>query len=295
MFAELTRSRPNAARQSARSEPRARLLQGWAGEPERVRLNGITTSLLSVGVGPQLILLHGGIESGGAYWAPVVKELAQRFQVLIPDVPGLGESEPFAQVSEEAFNDWFNELLRATRADRPVLVAHSLLGSLAARYAVQHSEQLGRLVLYGAPGIGAYRMPIKLLVTAIRFELRPTAENNQRFERFALLDRERTRSHDPEWFDAFSAYSLSCALLPRVKRTMRQLIRLGTKQIPDGDLRRISVPTSLIWGTQDRMIPLGLAQRAHESFGWPLLTIPEAAHVPHMEQPEQFVAAVEAS
>jgi pimeloyl-ACP methyl ester carboxylesterase len=161
--------------------------------------------------GPPLILLHGGIECGGAYWAPIVPELAQRFQVLIPDMPGLGESEPFAELTEAAFAHWVDELLRATGVQRPVLVAHSLLGSLAVRYAVRHGERLGRLVVYGAPGIGPYRMPIKLLVNAIRFDLRPTARNNERFERFALLDRDRTRLRDPEWLDAFSAYSLSCA------------------------------------------------------------------------------------
>ena len=274
------------------SGARARLLQGLAGEPERVRLNGVTTSLLSVGLGPPLILLHGGIECGGAYWVPVVRQLAERFQVLIPDVPGLGESEPFPELTDSAFARWFDELLRATRVQRPVLVAHSLLGRLATRYAVGNSEQLERLVVYGAPGIGPYRMPIKLLVTAIRFELWPTAKNNERFEHFALLDRDRTRLRDPEWFDAFSAYSLSCALRPHTKRTMKQLIRLGTKQIADDELRQIRVPTALLWGAHDRMIPAAFATRAHERLGWPLRMIQDAAHVPHMEEPELFVTAL---
>ena len=87
-----------------------------------------------------MILLHGGIECGGVYWAPVVRRLAERFQVLIPDVPGLGESEPFPELTDGAFARWFDDLLRATRVQRPVLVAHSLLGRLAARYAVATRE-----------------------------------------------------------------------------------------------------------------------------------------------------------
>jgi 2-hydroxymuconate-semialdehyde hydrolase len=236
---------------------RARLLQGWAGEPEMVRLNGTMTSLLSVGTGPPLILLHGGIECGGAYWAPVAARLAERFQVLVPDVPGLGESEPFAELNLPAFACWFDELLRATGAHRPALVAHSLLGSLAARYAVQHGERLGRLVLYGAPGIGPYHLPIKLLIAAIRFELRPTARNNERFECFALLDRDHTRLRDPEWLDAFSSYGLSCALRPHTKRTMKQLIRLGTKQISDEELQQIAPTVTL------RARPHGRARLGH--------------------------------
>jgi 2-hydroxymuconate-semialdehyde hydrolase len=268
------------------------MLQGWAGEPETVRLNGAMTTLISLGMGPPLVLLHGGIECGGAYWAPVAARLAERFQVLIPDLPGLGESEPFARVTETAFAHWFDDLLRATGAQRPVLVAHSLLGSLAARYAVRQRARLGRLVLYGAPGIGPYHMPIKLLIAAIRFELRPTARNNERFERVALLDRDRTRLRDPGWFDAFSAYGLSCALRPHTRRTMKQLIRLGTTQISDDELRQISVPTALLWGAHDRMTTTALAVRAHECFGWPLSLVADAAHVPHIEQPELFVAAL---
>ena len=271
---------------------RARLLQGWAGEPEMVRLNGTMTSLLSAGMGPPLILLHGGIECGGAYWAPVAARLAERFQLLIPDVPGLGESEPVAELNDQAFARWLDELLRATGALRPMLVAHSLLGSLAARYAVQHGERLGRLMLYGAPGIGPYHMPIKLLIAALRFELRPTARNNERFERFALLDRDRTRLRNPEWFDAFSSYGLSCALRPHTKRTMKQLIRLGTKRISDEALQQLPVPTALLWGVRDRMVTAALATRAHERFGWPLSMVPDAAHVPHMEQPELFLKAL---
>jgi pimeloyl-ACP methyl ester carboxylesterase len=292
MTTGLAVSRQAPSTQRAPSSARARLLQGWAGEPELVRLSGTMTSLLSVGLGPPLILLHGGIECGGAYWAPVAARLAERFQVLIPDVPGLGESEPFAELNDPAFALWFDELLRATGAFRPALVAHSLLGSLAARYAVEHGERLGRFVLYGAPGIGPYHMPIKLLIAAIRFELRPTARNNERFERFALLDRDRTRLRDPEWFDAFSSYCLSCAQRPHTKRTMKQLIRLGTKQISDEELQQIRVPTALLWGVRDRMVSATLAARAHERFDWPISVVPDAAHVPHMEQPELFLEAL---
>lgn len=54
---------------------------------------GVATSVLQAGQGPPL-LLHGGIECGGPYWAPVVSRLAERHLVVVPDVPGLGESEP---------------------------------------------------------------------------------------------------------------------------------------------------------------------------------------------------------
>jgi pimeloyl-ACP methyl ester carboxylesterase len=73
---------------------------------------------------------------------------------------------------------------------------------------------------------------------------------------------------------------------------MRQLIKIGTKQIPDTELQRINIPTGLLWGRYDRMIPLRLAEAASSKFGWPLHIINDAGHVPHIEQPEAFLRAL---
>ena len=66
---------------------------------------------------------------------------------------------------------------------------------------------------------------------------------------------DRTRQRDPEWYDAFMAYGLSCGTVPHVKRTMRWLVKVGTNRFSDLELQRIAVPTSLLWGRHDRMAP----------------------------------------
>jgi pimeloyl-ACP methyl ester carboxylesterase len=76
---------------------------------------------------------------------------------------------------------------------------------------------------------------------------------------------------------------------------MRQLIKTCTKQIPNSELRQIAIPTALVWGRHDRMVPLGLAEAASTRLGWPLHVIDDAAHVPHMEQPDTFLEALEAA
>ena len=70
---------------------------------------------------------------------------------------------------------------------------------------------------------------------------------------------------------------------------MRQLIRSGTKQVPDAELRRIRSPTGLVWGRHDRFVPLAVAEEASARLGWPLHVIDDAGHVPHIEQPEAFL------
>ena len=112
--------------------------------------------------------------------------------------------------------------------------------------------------------------------------------NAERFDRFALLDLDATRALDPQWFEAFDAYTRACRV-PHVKRTMRRLIGRETKQIVDDELRRITTPTTLLWGRHDRMVPLHLAEHASAAYGWPLRVIEDAGHVPHIEQPDAFV------
>src|SRR6266542_3043038 len=151
------------------------------------------------------------------------------------------------------------------------------------------------MVLYGAPGVGPYRIPLGLLVTAIRFNVRPSERNNARFADWAFLDPDRTRRRDPEWYDAFMAYGLSRGADPQVKRTMRQLIKAGSKKITDADLQGISVRVALLWGKRDRMVPVRIAELASSKFGWPLHLVEDAGHVPHIEQPDDFLDALRAA
>ena len=275
--------------------PRERMLAGLPVTERRIQVAGVSTAVLEGGHGPPLVLLHGGIECGGAIWAPAIARLAEVHSVVVPDLPGLGESEPVSRLDAAAFSEWFAELLRQTRAEKPVLIAHSLAGHLAARFAADQGDLLRRLVIYAGPGIGPYRLPLRLMVIAARFSVRPSARNAERFDRFAVLDLDRTRERDQEWWEAFSRYTLSQAVVPHVKRTMTELIKTCTKRVPDADLRRISIPTTLVWGRRDRMVPLSLGEGAAARLDWPLHVVEDAAHVPHVEQPEGFLRALDAA
>jgi len=280
-------------RQSRARAARAKLLQGVQVQQRRVDVRGITTSVLECGQGRPLVLLHGGIECGGVYWAPIIPQLAQAHRLIIPDVPGLGESGPVDRLDIGAFAGWFQGLVELTCEERPALIAHSLLGSMAARFAVRHGDLVDRLVVYAAPGVGPYRMPLGLRVVAILFALRPSRGNAERFDRWAFADYDRARRRSGAWLAAFSEYTRYRAMIPHVKRTMRQLIGSCTKQVPDDALRRIDIPTALLWGRHDRFVPVELGQGASVRLGWPLAVVEDAGHVPHIEQPEAFLRALE--
>jgi 2-hydroxymuconate-semialdehyde hydrolase len=272
---------------------RARMLADLPLTARTRDVDGVATSVLEGGDGQPLVLLHGGIECGGAMWAPVLRPLAGRHRLVVPDVPGLGESAAAARrLDIETFAGWFEGLLAQTDVERPVVVAHSLVGSLVARLAARRADLFGRLVVYAAPAVGPYRMPMRLRYVAIRFAIRPTVRNAERFDRFALLDRDATRQRDRGWYDAFEAYTLARAAEPHVKKTMSHLVATQTKPIPSAELAGIDVPTALLWGRHDRMVPLGIGEGASARFGWPLRVIEDAAHAPHIEQPVAFVEAI---
>jgi len=269
--------------------PRQRMLAGLPAATRTVDVDGVSTSVIEAGDGPPLLLLHGGIECGGPMWAPVLTRLARHHRVVAPDVPGLGQSAAVPLLDVDAFGRWLSGVAEHTRLERPTIVAHSLVGSLTARYATSGSPAVGRLIVYAAPGVGPYRMPLRLRYVAIRFALRPTARNAERFDRFALLDLDATRQRDPGWYDAFETYTRSRARDPDVKRTMRRLVARETRPIPDAELDHIDVPITLLWGRHDRMVPLPVGEAAASRHGWPLHVIDGAAHAPHIEQPEAFV------
>ena len=195
-------------------------------------------------------------------WAPAARLLAERHRVVVPDIPGLGESAPATRLDADTFAGWLGALSRHMRLERPLIVAHSLIGSLTASVAARRSLAGQHLVIYGAPGVGPFRMPWRLRYLGIRFGIRPTAANAERFDRFALHDYDATRRRDPQWFDAFATYTVARAKVPRVKRTMRQLVGSQTRRINDADLAHVSVPTTLLWGRHDRMVPIAVGRHA---------------------------------
>lgn len=274
------------------TDDRRRMLAGLPITERRVAAAGVGTMVIEAGEGPPVVLLHGGIECGAAYWAPVLARLCAANRVIAPDAPGLGESAPAERLDPDTFAAWFDDLLARTGTQRPALVAHSLLGTAAARYAARRPHALSRLVISGGPGIGPHRMPARLRYVGLRFAVRPTSRNLERFARFAMRDVDAVRDRDPDWYAAFDGYECSRARVGHVARTMRYLLRAETKQIAADELRRIAVPVTLLWGRHDRMVPLAVAEHASAMFGWPLVVIEDAAHVSHVEQPDAFVRAL---
>lgn len=189
------------------------------------------------------------------------------------------------------------ELIEQTCATPPVLVGMSLGGSIAARFAADHGDRLAGLVLVAAGGLaGRVRPAPGVLSALIRHSVRPSQRTARRMLRQVTVDPERVRRRMGERWEPFLAYLVDRSRTPSVKKANRRLLReLGFPPIPPEDLARISVPTTLIWGRHDRVMPLRTAEEASARYGWPLHVIEDAGHVSLVEQPEAFLRALQAA
>jgi pimeloyl-ACP methyl ester carboxylesterase len=144
-------------------------------------------------------------------------------------------------------------------------------------------------------GLARFRPAARFALTLIGFQARPTPRTYDRFMRQCSFDLDGLREQMGERWEPFVAYNLELARGPGAKVVGRMLRELGMPRIPPAVLARIDVPTSLIWGRQDRAIRLRVAEAASARYGWPLHVIERCADDPPRDQPEAFLRALRAA
>ena len=281
-------------RRTVGEDARERLLAGLPVTERRLQLAGVSTAVLEGGDGPPIVLLQGEF---AAVWMRVIPELVTTHRVIAPDLPGLGASElsdgpPDAQT----VLTWLDELIEQTCPIPPVLVGKGPAGALAARFAIEHSDRIDRLVLVDTHGLDRYRPAPGMALTFIGVLLRPTERGLQRgFRHYCFVDLDRVRAEMGERYQWMAAYALDRFRTPSVKAAMRSLGRQLAPAIPSRELARIAVPTTLIWGRHDLGVRLNVAEAASARYGWPLHVIENARDDPAIEQPQAFLRALHAA
>ena len=276
---------------SAGEDARARLLSGLPVTERRLQLAGVSTAVLEGGDGPPMVLLAGEF---AAVWMRVIPGLVTTHRVIAPDLPGLGASEvPDGPLDAGAALAWLDELIDQTCAIPPVLVGKGAGGALAARFTIDHSDRVDRLVLVDAYGLDRFRPPPGMALSFIGVLLRPSERGLQRsFRNYCFVDLDGVRAAMGERYEWMAAYALDRFRTPSVKAAMRSLFRVLASTIPSEDLDRIAVPTTLVWGRHDVGMRLNVAEAASVRYGWPLHVIENARDDPAIEQPAAFLDAL---
>jgi pimeloyl-ACP methyl ester carboxylesterase/ubiquinone/menaquinone biosynthesis C-methylase UbiE len=284
-------NRPPAAERA-----RERLLAGLPVTERRLRLDGVSTAVWEGGAGPPIVLLHGPGEYG-AKWLRVIPDLVTGHRVIAPDLPGHGASEVFdGPPDDDRMLAWLDDLIECTCSTPPALVGHILGGAIAARFASDRSERLGRLVLVDTLGLAPFEPAPEFGRALSEFMAEPTEDTHDRLWSRCAFDLDALRDGLGERWEWIKAYNLDRARSAGLRAAQHALMeRFGMPAIPPADLARIAVPTTLIWGRHDLATPLPVAQASSARHGWPLHVIEDAADDPPMEQPEAFLEALRAA
>ena len=287
---------PPEAVQVSEMELREQLLKDLPVTDRRLGLAGVSTSVLEGGEGTPIVLLHG--QGGFAeMWGRVIPRLVESHRVVAPDLPGLGQSEvQTGRLDTPRVVAWLGDLIAQTCAEPPILVGHSLGGSIAAHFAIEHGERVRRIVLVDSGSLGRFRPAPPVIVALLQFSARPSSVSHGRFLRQVFDDPERARAGWGKHWAAFEAYHIDRAGQPSVGAANRDLLRrMGVRRILPDQFQKIGVPVALIWGRNDPIMRFRIAEAASAQFGWPLYPIDDCGHVPHVERPEVFLDALNAA
>jgi pimeloyl-ACP methyl ester carboxylesterase len=247
---------------------------------------------------PQAVLLIHGLAGSSKTWDAVIGPLSAQYDVIAPDLLGHGESgKPVGDYSLGAYASGLRDFLAVLGVPSVTIVGHSFGGGVAMQLAYQHPELVDRLVLVGSGGLGREVTWLFRILTLPGAEYlmpfwfpRPFVERATDVGR-ALGRRDIRYPWLAEMWRAYS--SLAGASNRRAfVRTMRGAIDPGGQSINARDRLYLAarVPTMIVWGDQDGIIPVSHAHAAHELIDGSRLEILEGiGHFPHVEAPDVFL------
>ena len=245
-----------------------------------VTVFGARIHYVDVGAGPTVILLHGLADDVGV-WGSVMPALAAKHRVIALDQVGFGRSDkPLLNYRVSTFVDFLDGFLNELKIKRASLVGNSLGGWVAADFALKHPDRIERLVLSDAAGYAALAKTMD-----------PRALNALR-----LASREDIRYLGPLTFRDKRFYEdVDLAFKQRVTTgdnyTVNQLLdsMIRGEDVLDGRLGSIHKPTLVVWGREDKLIPLNFAARFNKEINASQLRIIDGCgHMPHVECAEKF-------
>jgi pimeloyl-ACP methyl ester carboxylesterase len=255
---------------------------------------GISTAVLEGGDGPPVVLLHGPMGSA-AHWMGIIPGLVATHRVIVPDLPGHGASEAddAGRIDSARVMEWLGGLIEQSCKTPPALVGQLLGGAIAVRYAGESVHRVRRLVLVDTFGLRPFQPAPEFGLALSNFLAQPTERTHTNLWQHCAFDLDALRQRMGKRWQPFEAYNLDRARAPSVQAAVAALMEhFGAPAISAGDLARITVPTTLIWGRHDRATPLAVAAEASARFGWPLHVIENCNDDPPVEQPEALLRAL---
>ena len=265
----------------------------WSRHVHSIEVAGATVNYAEIGEGPPIVLLHG---LGGCWqnWLENMPRLAELgHRVIAPDLPGFGASPmPPWEITIPAYGRMISELCEQLQVGRCVLAGNSMGGFVATEIAVGEPEWVERLVLISAAGMSHAKMRREPVLAGARL----SAAANPLLLRLDIRSMRRPGLRKL----AFGG------VMRHPDKLRRELLveMIGPAVGADGflaavagltgydltdRLERIRIPTLIVWGRDDLVVPASDAAGFHERIaGSELVVFDDCGHVPMIERPVRF-------
>jgi pimeloyl-ACP methyl ester carboxylesterase len=270
-------------------------LVAQAGTTRWAKVHGHEVAYRQAGSGPVIVMIHGIAGSSGTF-VPVMPLLAESYTVIAPDLLGHGESaKPRGDYSLGAYASGIRDLLGVLGHERATIVGHSLGGGVAMQFAYQFPQMAERLVLIASGGLGKEVTPLLRALTVPGTEfLLPVLLTRQLHDLVGWATRPFARAGlrvDPFLAEVWAAWTRLTDV--RAQRafihTIRAVIDVAGQRVSARDRLYLTdeMPTLIIWGEDDHVIPAEHGRIAHGLMpGSRLEIVPDAGHFLPWERPE---------
>ena len=260
-------------------------------------LHGHDLSYLDSGTGPAVLFIHGLLGSHQS-WAHLVDALHTGHRVIAPDLFGHGASaKPRGDYSLGSHAATLRDLLDRLGVERVTLVGHSLGGGVAMQFCYLFPDRVERLVLVSSGGLGRSVSPLLRSATLPGAEwVLPLVASGWVRRRAEAVGRTVSRlgwRAGPDLQEGWRGFTGLQDVEARraFLATVRSVIDPGGQTVTAHDHLPMSVeiPTLVVWGTRDRMIPAWHAAAAAEAIAGSRVELFEGAgHFPHLDDPDRF-------
>ena len=232
-----------------------------------------------------LVLVHG-LGASANRWEYVIPHFKKNYRVIVPDLIGFGYSDkPLVDYTTDFFSEFLKKFLEKLDIKNPVLIGSSLGGQIIAEYTLNNNSAVQKLVLISPSGVMKHSTPALDAYVLAALYPNPEAAKNA----FEMMSGS-SKNIDPKIVEGF----VKRMRLPNAKMAfMSTLLGLKNSQILTEKLSSITVPTMVVWGELDPVIPVKYADSIVSTIkDCRFYRMDGCGHTPYVEVPETFVKIV---